>query len=41
MPKDKIKGKCFSACNRGQRKESDFYETPYSITQQLLSKKDL
>lgn len=31
-----MKGKCFSACNRGQRKKSDFYQTPYSMTQQLL-----
>jgi len=30
------KGKCFSACNRGQRKKSDFYQTPFSITRQLL-----
>lgn len=30
------KGKCFSGVNRGQRKKSDFYETPYSITKQLL-----
>ena len=29
-------GKNFSANNRGQRKKSDFYETPYSITEQLL-----
>lgn len=29
-------GKNFSANNIGQRKPSDFYETPYSITQQLL-----
>ena len=31
-----MKGKCFSAVNRGQRKKSDFYETPYSMTEQLL-----
>ncbi len=30
------KGKCFSAINKGQRKKSDFYQTPYSITKQLL-----
>ena len=30
------KGKNFSANNRGQRKKSDFYETPYSITRHLL-----
>lgn len=28
--------KCFSACNRGQRNKLDFYQTPYSITEQLL-----
>jgi len=31
-----MKGKCFSACNRGQRHKSDFYQTPYSMTEQLL-----
>jgi len=31
-----IKGKNFSSNNLGQRKKSDFYETPYSITKQLL-----
>ncbi len=31
-----MKGKNFSCNNIGQRKKSDFYETPYSITQQLL-----
>jgi len=30
------KGKCFSACNQGQRKMSDFYQTPYSMVEQLL-----
>lgn len=35
---EKKKGKCYSKCNKGQRKESDFYQTPYSITQQLLEK---
>lgn len=30
------KGKCFSAVNRGQRKKSDFYQTPYSMTKQLF-----
>lgn len=30
------KGKNFSCNNQGKRKESDFYETPYSITQQFL-----
>jgi hypothetical protein len=34
--KEEMKGKCFSAVNRGQRKKSDFYETPYSMTRQLL-----
>ena len=29
-------GKCYSKVNKGQRKESDFYETPYSITDQFL-----
>jgi len=31
-----MKGKCISACNRGQRNKSDFYQTPYSMTEQLL-----
>jgi len=31
-----MNGKCFSAANRGQRKKSDFYQTPYSMTEQLL-----
>lgn len=35
-----MKGKCFSAVNRGQRKKSDFYETPYSMTWQLLEVED-
>jgi len=30
------KSKCFSAVNRGQRNKSDFYQTPYSMTEQLL-----
>jgi hypothetical protein len=34
------KGKCFSGVNRGQRKKSDGYFTPYSITQQLLDVED-
>lgn len=29
-------GKNFSCNNQGKRKESDFYETPYSMTRQLL-----
>lgn len=32
------KGKNFSCNNLGQRKKSDFYETPYSITEQFLLK---
>lgn len=35
-----MKGKCFSAVNRGQRKKSDFYETPYSMTKQLLQSEE-
>lgn len=31
-----IVGKCFSGVNRGQRKKSDLYQTPYSMTEQLL-----
>ena len=31
-----MKGKCISACNRGQRNKSDFYQTPYSMTEQFL-----
>ena len=31
-----MKGKCFSMCNRGQRNKSDFYQTPYSMIEQLL-----
>jgi hypothetical protein len=34
------KGKNFSANNLGQRKKSDFYETPYSITKHLLDRED-
>ncbi len=30
------KGKNFSRNNRGQRKKSDFYETPYSMTEHLI-----
>jgi hypothetical protein len=29
-------GKNFSCNNQGQRRESDYYETPFSMTQQLL-----
>jgi hypothetical protein len=37
----KQKGKNFSANNTsGKRKKSDFYETPYSITQKFLSVED-
>jgi hypothetical protein len=32
-----FKGKNFSCNNLGQRKKSDFYETPYSITRHLLA----
>lgn len=32
------KGKNFSLNNTGKRKENDLYETPYSMTQQLLKK---
>jgi hypothetical protein len=35
-----MKGKNFSANNLGQRKKSDFYETPYSLTWQLLENED-
>jgi hypothetical protein len=31
-------GKNFSGANMGQRKKSDFYETPYSMTRHLLNK---
>ena len=31
-----MKGKCFSMCNRGQRRKSDCYQTHYSMTEQLL-----
>ena len=38
---EKKKGKNFSANNaRGQRKKSDFYETPYSMTSHLLEAED-
>lgn len=33
-----MKGKNYSCNNLGQRKKSDFYETPYSITKQLLNR---
>ena len=33
---EQVKGKNFSANNTGKRRKSDFYETPYSITKQLL-----
>lgn len=32
------KGKNFSKVNRGQRNKNDFYQTPYSMTQQLLGR---
>lgn len=31
-----MKGKNFSCNNLGQRRKSDFYETPYSLTERLL-----
>jgi hypothetical protein len=31
-----MKGKNYSCNNTGKRKKSDFYETPYSLTEQLL-----
>lgn len=34
------KGKCFSMVNRGQRKKSDLYQTPFSLTKQLLSREN-
>ncbi len=36
-----MKGKNFSANNTGKRKESDFYETPYSLTRLLLDSERL
>ena len=30
------KGKCYSKVNMGQRKKGDFYQTPYSMTSQIL-----
>ena len=35
------KGKNYSTNNRGNRKKSDFYETPYSLTRMLLEKEKL
>lgn len=35
---NKTKGKCYSKVNKGQRKESDFYQTPYSMTWQLIER---
>ena len=35
--KIETKGKNFSCNNNGKRKKSDFYETPYSITEHLLN----
>lgn len=35
------RGKNFSCNNTGKRKESDFYETPYSITQQFVETGEL
>jgi len=36
MAKEERMGKNFSGANRGQRKKSDFYETPYSMTRRFL-----
>lgn len=36
-----VKGKNFSANNLGQRKKSDFYETPFSLTEQILDRESL
>jgi len=38
---NKEKGKNFSCNNMGQRKKSDFYETPYSLTRLLLNEERL
>jgi len=38
MNNDWKKGKNFSTNNLGQRKKSDFYQTPYSMTWQLLER---
>lgn len=35
------KGKNYSTNNRGSRKKSDFYETPYSLTELLLEKETM
>lgn len=35
------KGKNYSTNNRGNRKKSDFYETPYSLTELLLEKETM
>jgi hypothetical protein len=34
--KMKQPGKCYSCCNQGQRNQADFYQTPYSMTEQLF-----
>lgn len=34
------KGKCWSQVNKGQRKESDFYQTPYKLTESLFKNED-
>lgn len=36
---DPKKGKCYSKVDRGQRRKSDFYQTPYSMTRQFLDVK--
>mgnify|MGYP001571771301 CR=1 FL=1 len=37
----KMKGKNFSTNNTGKRKKTDFYETPYSLTELLLEKENI
>jgi hypothetical protein len=36
-----MKGKNFSCNNQGKRRKADFYETPYSMTKQLLRRIDI
>ena len=38
---ENLKGKNYSANNLGQRKKSDFYETPYSLTEHILDEEIL
>ena len=37
----RVKGKNFSCNNTGKRKKSDYYETPYSITNHILNREQL